>query len=193
MDTPNQLLDPGARQGHIGGGSAQRSPPNRRTIFFFNTISIRGWPSRGGLIVLHWVTALDFEFLGFDAVNPPLRRDSNQDAEDEFCQRLLLLGAKKEESRPHIMALENEEEGAHVPSTMERRWISVGYPSGPKGGLWVSEYDTTMYGMQEQYNLVPPSAVQVLLAKTMNEKCEVLKSLGAKFYAALRIMTVRRA
>jgi hypothetical protein len=68
-----------------------------------------------------------------------------------------------------ILALENSE--APEPTTMERRWVSVGWPSEPdqRGGLWVAEFDTTMYGIQEEHSLVPSAAVKVTLARTMDE------------------------
>ncbi|KAE8444958.1 hypothetical protein EG329_014085 [Mollisiaceae sp. DMI_Dod_QoI] len=79
---------------------------------------------------------------------------------------------------------------AKVPTTMERRWVSVGYPSanesgGKEGGFWVLEFDTVMYGMQEKQNLFKTEANMVWLAKTMDMKCEILRSLGARFFAGL--------
>jgi hypothetical protein len=67
---------------------------------------------------------------------------------------------------------------------MERRWVSVGYPGGLSEGLWVLEYDTVMYDMKEKYNLLKSDAIRVSLAKTMDMKCEILKSLGAKFFSS---------
>lgn len=77
--------------------------------------------------------ALDFEFLGLNAVNLSMTRDANQGAEDGLCQRLLLLGAKwfdsnqrrafvagvAEDDDRDINALEAGEQSA--PSRMERR------------------------------------------------------------------------
>ena len=174
-----------------------RYPLTERTVFLLDSISVWGWPSRGGLIVLNHATSLDFDFLGLDPIHPPMRRDPNQEAEDRLCQRLLLLGAKWFDSRdrygfvanvaddhdPTILALEAGE--AQAPTKMERRWVSVGYPGELNGGLWVAEYDTVMYGMQEKYNLLPEGSIQVSLASTMDMKCEILKSIGAKFYTSL--------
>jgi hypothetical protein len=39
--------------------------------------------------------------------------------------------------------------------------------------------------MQEKYNLLPTDAGKVSLARTMDEKCEILKSMGARFFASL--------
>jgi hypothetical protein len=193
---PNHKPTP--RRGPIGAPVKRYHPPTSQTVFLENSISVWGWPSRGGLIVLEHATTLDFEFLGLDLIHPSMRRNPNQEDEDKLCQRLLMLGAKWFDSRERygfvgnvaedneleIEALDNGE--AEKPTTMERRWVSVGYPSGPAGGLWVLEYDTVMYGMQEKLNLVPIGAVRVQLAKTMDMKCEILKSMGAEFYASLR-------
>jgi len=149
---------------------------------------------RGDLVILEPATALDFEFLNLDAVSPPMRRDPDQDAKDSLCQRLLLLSAKWFDSlerarfvhrvvdgiEPEILALEAGE--AQMPTKMERGWVSVGYPTS--GGLWIAEYNTFAHGMQETDN-VPVDAMRVSLAKTMDVKCEILKSIGAKFFASL--------
>lgn len=198
MRTPAHLQKPNCKRGPLGAPAKPlRHPPTQRTVFLQDRISVWGWPSRGGLIVLERATALDFDFLGLDSLHPPMRRDPDQEAEDKLCQRLLLLGAKWFDSRdrygfvanvaedhdPSILALEAGE--AQVPTTMERRWVSVGLPSGPEGGLWVVEYDTVIYGMQEKHNLLPEDAVRVSLARTMDEKCVILKDIGAKFFRSL--------
>lgn len=83
------------RRAHIG---APPGPPpidvTLRTVFEESSVSLWAWPSRGGLIVLQCATAVDFDFLGLDRGMPPLQRHSSPSAEDDFCRRLLLLGAK---------------------------------------------------------------------------------------------------
>ena len=66
---------------------------SHRTSLNQDTITLHGWPSRGGVIVLENATPPDFDFLHLDALDPPLRRDPDQTAEDAFCQALLHLGA----------------------------------------------------------------------------------------------------
>lgn len=100
MRTPAHLRKPNCKRGPLGASAKPlRYPPTERTVFLEDSISVWGWPSRGGLIVLESVTALDFDFLGLDSLHPPMRRDPNQDTEDMLCQRLLLLGAKWFDSR----------------------------------------------------------------------------------------------
>lgn len=67
--------------------------PTRRAVFGADNVELWGYPSRGGIVVLGNAGAADIEFLGWDPVNIPLSRDDNQEAEDEFCKSLLLLGA----------------------------------------------------------------------------------------------------
>jgi hypothetical protein len=164
--------------------------------------------------VLEHATALDFAFLGLDTAHPPLWRDCDQDTEDALCQKLLLLGAKwfdsedrytfvagvaneaADEDDPHWLALEAGE--MPPPTKMERRWVSVAIipagedegdeDGGKEGerikGLWVLEYETTLPGMQERHNLQPYDVGRVSLARTMEEKCEILKAMGARFFAS---------
>ena len=177
-----------------------RFPPTTRTNFTDNEVGVWGWPSRGGVVVLRRVTAVDFDFLGLDPVDPPMLRDRDQDAEDAFCQRLLLLGAKwfdSDERRGFIAGLAEDDESCidelrageqPAPTLMERRWVAVAYPDGrgPEGaGLWVAEFDTVMQGLLEADNVVPTNASQVQLARNMAEKVEILKRLRGKFYASL--------
>lgn len=40
---------------------------------------------------------------------------------------------------------------SHVPlSAMERRWMTVGYPSGVDGGFWIVGFETTIYGWRDR-------------------------------------------
>jgi hypothetical protein len=140
---------------------------------------------------------VDFEFLGLDPLNLPEKRDPDQDAEDAFCQQLLLLGAKWFDNLERydfiaglstgdpkdIDDLENE---SKVPPTLrERRWVCVGWPSEPKGSLYVVDYETNMPDIQDEEHMKPTEAPRVMLARSMDECCEILKRMGAKFYPRL--------
>lgn len=165
----------------------------RRTVVNDVDVLIFAWPSRGGVIILEHVEAVDFDFLGLDTLNPPSTRHESQIEEDAFCQQLLLLGAKWWDSEARwrflkradelderaIEALEEETEPA--PTVRERRWVSVGWPTG--GGLWVSEFETNLWGFEEDDNLVPFDTARLRLARTMDERCQVLKEhFKARFY-----------
>lgn len=57
------------------------------------------------MIVLDSAEVIDFEFLGLSPLDPPVKRLDNQAAEDAFCQRLLLLGAKWWDSEARYLAV----------------------------------------------------------------------------------------
>lgn len=199
MRTPKHLHNPDYKRHHLGqSGKRPKLQANNRTVFVDDKTFLWAWPSRGGLIVLGNATALDFTFLGLDPVNPPAARDQDQDAEDVFCQQLLRLGAKWYDSvdrykfvanvcadeEPELSALEAEDEADLT--LMERRWVSVGWPSEGRGDFWVAEYDQALYKILEPKNMLPSEASQVHLARTMDEKCAILQGLGAKHYQSIK-------
>jgi hypothetical protein len=81
--------------------------------------------------------------------------------------------------------------------------------SSRKGALWVRHayrinepifqdrtvagHDTVLHSMQEKHNLLPMDVGNVSLARTMDEKCEILKSMGVGFSPGWSIMIVRHA
>lgn len=193
MRTPKELVDENYSRQSIGQ-PAKTPPrtPDARVVFLERSISVWGWPSRGGLIVLEMAGSVDFDHLGLNRLQPvELFRSTDHDEEDAFCQKLLQLGARwfdsherygfvanvAAECEPEIQAIENGEQPA--PSGMEQRWVSVGLA---EDGLWVLEYDRSMYHARETQNLVPPKVSRVMLAKTMQERCEILKDMGATFF-----------
>jgi hypothetical protein len=191
--------NPNARRAIVCGPTPPPPPPplprNRTTPprieYTRHTLHIHAYPSKGGLITLSPATFLDLDFLGLDPLNPPRKRLANQDAEDAFCRRLLLLGAKWWDSaeRCRFVTALQEEEGwgdaaAEVevgaqpgPTARERCWISVAWPAS--GGIWVSEFEAGTQGEG-----VPEDVVLVRLARSMDERAGILKErFGARFYA----------
>ena len=174
-----------------------------RTKFTDIDASIYAWPSRGGVIILDTAEAIDFEFLGLDPLDPPLERLASQDAEDAFCQRLLLLGAKWWDSEARYSIVSEIEAGATgsqrvdgafvmdrqpPPSMREKRLIKVGWPS--TGGVWVAEFDTTWAGVDEEDKLVPEDEEmgRLRMARTMDERCGILRDrFKATFYSDLEV------
>src|SRR4051812_27265136 len=65
-----------------------------RISFDTPTITVYGWPSRGGVIKLEDASPADSDFLDLDRRDPPMLRHKSREEEDGFCQKLLLLGAK---------------------------------------------------------------------------------------------------
>lgn len=168
-----------------------------RTNFGDTEVSIYAWPSKGGVIILNKADAVDFDFLGLNPLDPPLKRLNEQKEEDAFCQRLLLLGAKWWDSEARHSIIVAIEEGAtragdgsfvvakQPAATMrEKRFVKVGWPS--TGGLWVAEFDTVFAGVDEEDNLLPEAPSRFQMARTMDERCDMLRDhFNACFYRTL--------
>ncbi|KAL3434763.1 hypothetical protein BDV09DRAFT_195463 [Aspergillus tetrazonus] len=174
-----------------------------RTVTTIDGLWIYGWPSKGGPIFLSHPTRVDFDYLGWDYLDPPRKGDQDQDAEDEVCKMLLRLGATWYDSRSrynflaavvhNVTGAQNQFLQGEVPAvtTVESLWVRVGWSS--TGGLWVAE---SIHGAfedvvddsvewNEQDNHYGNAAGQIVLAKDMDERCEILKLLGGRFYAGL--------
>ena len=56
----------------------------------------------------------------------------------------------------------------------EKRLVKVGWE---EGGCWVSEFDTTWAGVDEEDNLLPEGEElgRLRMCRTMGERCEVLR------------------
>ena len=195
--------------------------PTLRTIFNDEGAEIRAWPSPGGVIILSPADAIDLDFLSLSPLDPPLHRLPSQSAEDAFCQRLLLLGAKWWDSEARysvVSAIEAAATGGRVehrgvdgafslasapqPTMREKRLVMVAHTSGPTrlshpthpsdpphptnaSGVWISEFDTTWAGVDEEDDLLPydEDVGRVRMCRTMEERGSILKTrFKAKFY-----------
>lgn len=190
----------------LGSGPSVPYDPTVRCTFGDESSDIYAWPSRGGVIILNEAEAIDFEYLGLDPLNPAEKRDDDQGAEDTFCQKLLQLGAKWWDSEERYLFVSRVEQAANgytaasfghgdgsfknverpSPTPREKRWVKVSWPS--TGGLWVSEFDTTWGGVYEEKDLPPEDGFgRVKLARTMDERCQILKErFGATYYPDLK-------
>jgi len=185
------------RKTYVCGGMTCPYDSTVRTIFDDNEARIYGWPSRGGVIILNKADAIDFEFLRLNPLDPPMERLDDQNAENDFCQRLLLLGAKWWDSEARYSIIIAVEEcatragnGSFVvadqpTATMrEKRFVKVGWPS--TGGLWVAEFDTVFAGVDEEDNLLPEAPSRLQMARTMDERCDILRgNFEATFYETI--------
>jgi hypothetical protein len=152
----------------------------KKRIEFDESVTVYGWPSRGGMISLENASGADFNFLGLDRLNPEMKRHKTREEEDAFCQRLLLLGAKWWDSVARHWLLNNpdqedtaELDNSPLPTMRERYWVSVAWPS--TGGLVVSEYNTNMYPGGVETETVPDDVCRLVLCTTMDEKAAILK------------------
>src|SRR5437868_13655831 len=96
--------------------SRPRSHPPKHTIrttILIDCITLLGYPSRGGLIILEHADAVEFDFLNLSRLNPPSTRGTDPKVEDEFCRRLLLLGAKWFDSESRYRFLARVREGEY--------------------------------------------------------------------------------
>ena len=190
-----------------GCGPTYPYDPTVRTTFTDTDARISAWPSHGGVIILDSAEAMDFEFLGLNPLDPPLRRLDDQAAEDRFCRQLLLLGAKWWDSEARysiVAAIELRAGGGDsgrrvsnafvleeqpTPTMREKRLLRVGWPQGEGGGVWIAEFDTTWAGVDEETKLLPADEElgRLRMTRTMNERCVMLRDrFRGRFYTDLR-------
>ena len=179
---------------HLGPDRSYNLRISTRTLLERDKVTLHGWPSRGGIIVLEHAAPPDFDFLHLDALDPPLRRDPDQAAEDIFCQGLLRLGATwwDSEKRCHfVSSLEHQIDEAMEaleadedlrPTRRERGWVCVAWPSEPAGALCVLACEKVIVGRYGDEKMVPKHAGLVSLARDMDERCRVLQRLGGVMY-----------
>ena len=118
-------------------------------------------------------------------LNSLIERLHDQDAEDAFCQQLLLLSAKwwDSEARYSIVSqLEGESapnqrvdsafDPAEKPPPImrEKRLIKAGWLS--TGGVWITEFDTTWTGVDKEGVEIG----RLRMTRTMGERCALLRS-----------------
>lgn len=204
LDPPPQSAydDRKRRNPHLSNGALARHRAHnlhisQRTRIHYDSVSLQGWPSRGGLIVLDHATPPDFDYLGLDPLDPPLRRNADQDAEDAFCQALLRLGATwwdSEDRCTFIRKLENADEEAFDaveadetlgPTRLERGWVKVAWPSHAPGALCVLACEKLILGRAGGERLRPTNCGLISLARTMDERCTVMRRLGGTMYASI--------
>lgn len=170
---------------------------SKRTKIHSDSVGLQGWPSRGGVIILDYAMPPDFDYLGLDALDPPLRRDADQDAEDAFCQSLLRLGASwwdSEARRTFVWKLEGADEEAFDaldadetlgPTRLERGWVKVAWPSHTPGALCVLACEKLILGRAGGEKLRPRNCGLISMARTMDERCAVMLRLGGTMYSSI--------
>ena len=161
----------------------------RKRVDFYEEITIFSWPSRGGVIVLERPCPADFDFLDLDRLDPPKKCHATRQEEDEFAQRLLLLGGKWWDSparhalftEPDHLQDEQEMAAQPEPTARENAWIGAAWPSS--GGLVVAEWPTNMYPGGRMDDVAPDDVSRLFLCITMDEKAAVLMDrLGGKMW-----------
>lgn len=184
----------------------ETSPDAPRCEISTKTVHLLGYPSAPhvGLVALEGTCAADFDFLDLDPVDPPATRLASQDQEDDFCKKLLRLGARPwptlERFRNAMGAIDNDSlfldlmrDGPDGGGGMARltaeelRWVSVAWPSSG-GGVWVSdltrtyELDSRLVSEIGDHDLFL-EAGRLRLAGDMDVKSRILQAhFKGKFY-----------
>lgn len=141
-----------------------------RTSFGKYDCTIYSYPSSGGLYVKTNADAVDLDFLNLPRLYPFSRQTSDisksdQDAEeDAFTRRLRMLGAQYFASK--YFYLRDLESHRQIVMPI------YGWPSS--GGLLVLSF--------EKGEVMPSDVGRLRFARSMDERCEVMKDLGAIFY-----------
>ena len=130
---------------------------------------VLGWSSTGGILVLEDCTGVELEFLRLDRFEQAQPRSQNATEEDEHCKRMRMLGARFWESEATWDARWSGTTG----SWMTDKVIMIGWPEG--GGVW--------YLKMEYGDAVEKGLSMAKNAFSMEERCEFLEQMGAKYYA----------
>ena len=144
--------------------------PNLRTQFSSRTTLVRGFPSKGGIYLLQDAGPVELDFLSLDRFQETPRSDDPAE-EDAFCQRLHEIGAQwfEDETEADKAPPLKVRDGKRV-GRMET-WL--GLPNG--GGVWVlevEEFEAARRGV----------GGRIRNAKSMEERCRVIETLGGVFF-----------
>ncbi|KAI0863796.1 hypothetical protein F4860DRAFT_521842 [Xylaria cubensis] len=158
----------------------------QRTEFFPTHCQVKAYPSMGGVVIGRF-TAVQLKQLGLSNIKPA-PRSHNETEEDGLALGMMLQGAHWWPSWQFYVRHRNRLDelmpyGFHFPPR-----IYVGYPSSGNG-VWVSKFSEDRVEHAEDDSAKPcleriPEGLDahVNMALNADERCEVLKSFGAKFY-----------
>ena len=139
----------------------------KRSHFGIIGCDVFGWPSSGGVLIKE-VDIVELMFLGLDRFQPSLR-SSNVVEEDQFCNRLRMLGAKwweSEEDYIHVLL------GMRQKTAVESSELVFGWPSA--GGVWVLRF--------ESEKEIPRDFGKLHMALDMDERCRVMELYGGVYH-----------
>ncbi|KAJ6014733.1 hypothetical protein N7540_009324 [Penicillium herquei] len=153
---------------------AQHDDPEGRFWLSYGSgpeLLVFGYPSKGGVYILHTCFGVELDFLGLDRFNNterPSKLDPNWQAkEDAHCDRMRRLGA----TWWRTAADEFLEHGLYPPESTDS-YLQVGWPAA--GGVWVLQ--TTLD------NAGHIGAARIHNAHDMEERCRWIEKLGGVFY-----------
>ena len=159
----------------------------QRTEFFPQYCQVKAYPSMGG-VVLGFFTAVQLKQLGlFNLKSVP--RSRNDTEEDGLALSMMRQGAHWwpgwDLYQHHYDRLTDKliPYDFHFPPR-----INVGYPSSGNG-VWVFKFSEDRMGLDEDEPIKPSlegmpddCSARINMTVTADERCEVLKSFGARFY-----------
>ncbi|KAF2967713.1 hypothetical protein GQX73_g5855 [Xylaria multiplex] len=144
------------------------APYTHRVVFGAHSTCVYGYPSSGGVLVLPHCNGVDLLFLDLSCFEPSERGEDSA-AEDLHCARMQKLGASWFASAYEYHTMEFFKPGTRARETL----IVAAWPqNGP--GVWVLSMrvvDAAQQGLERVWN-----------ASSMDERCEVVKMLGGRFY-----------
>ncbi|KAI4864572.1 hypothetical protein F4820DRAFT_423137 [Hypoxylon rubiginosum] len=150
------------------GDQDTAEPETHRVIFGNRWTTVYGYPSSGGVLVLPFCNGVDLSFLQLARFEPAERSDDPV-VEDQHCARMRALGAWEFTS-----AYEYETMDIFHPGMLDKKVLVVAAWPRSGAGVWVLK---TPMGQGYTKGLA-----RVWNALDMDERCEVVKSLGGTFY-----------
>ncbi|KAJ8127490.1 hypothetical protein O1611_g6147 [Lasiodiplodia mahajangana] len=164
----------------------------QRTEFFFTHCRVKAYPSIGGVVIGRFIA---LKQLGLSNIKPA-PRSHDETEEDGLALGMMRQGAHWWPSWQvyvrHCDRLDAQMPyGFHFPPR-----VYVGYPSSGDG-VWVSKFSEDRVGYAENDSAKPyleriPEDLDAHLNMALNadERCEVLKLFGAKFYDKVEEFTI---
>lgn len=152
-------------------GPSDPIEPLKRYSFFYGRVAC--WSDNG--VYVANLSPVEMAWLGVDRFRETDRAESQAD-EDAFCARLRLHGASFWELPPRWDSYDERGrwcESINCLPPVRKVSVEVGFPAG--GGVWVLD---TKNRAPDEPNL---KRGHLRHALTMDERCEVLKDLGAHF------------
>jgi len=144
-----------------------------------------GWPSSGGMLQKK-CSIVELEYLGLAAqlkTFPTVKlegwtlRDGNvpkfndQAAEDAFCQKMRMIGARQFKSFEQLMGMGGIGGGCMFGDGKVE--LDIGWPADGNG-VWIGRWTRPEYFRRAFHWLKE--------AETMDERCQIIKQCGGSFY-----------
>ncbi|KAF3059604.1 hypothetical protein GL218_05122 [Daldinia childiae] len=160
--------DEGSREIEYDADWDVPEPETRRVVFGGHSTEVYGYPSSGGFLVLPHCNGVDLLFLQLSRFDPA-ERSEDPAAEDEHCARMRMLGAWWFMSADEYMTTQMlSPENLWRKTTVVAAWPESGV------GVWV----VVARKSDVPYTYLAP----VWNAFSMEERCDVVKKLGGRFY-----------